>query len=92
MSRTKEASKRKIWRKAVPVLSVAGVSLAMAGTASATANEPATDTWSQNTSPHHEIFLGEEEISDVSLATLPPLLDSAHFAIALTDARRHGRA
>ena len=69
MSRTKEASKRKIRRKAVPVLSVAGVSLAMAGTASATANEPATDTWSQNTSPHHEIFLGEEEISDVSLAT-----------------------
>lgn len=41
----------------------------MAGTASATANEPATDTWSQNTSPHHEIFPGEEEISDVSLAT-----------------------
>ena len=69
MSNANRASKRKRQNKAVPVLGIAGVSLAMAGGASASTNGPATDTQSQNTSPPHEIFLGEEEISDVSLST-----------------------
>jgi hypothetical protein len=65
MARTKQASKRKRGNTALPVLGAAGISLAMAGGASATplaANVP-----SQDTGPR--VTLGEEEISDVSLAT-----------------------
>ena len=64
MARTKQSSKRKRRRTAL-VLGAAGVSLTMAGGASATA--PATNVPSQNTAPG--IVLAEEEISDVSLAT-----------------------
>jgi hypothetical protein len=69
MSVTTKTSKRKRVGKALPVLGAAGVSLAMAGSASASTPAAATDTQAQNTSPRHEIFLGEEEISDVSLST-----------------------
>jgi len=69
MSRAKQASKRKRRSKAVPVLGIAGVSLAMAGGASASTGGPATDTQPQNPAPRPEIFLGEEEMSDVSLST-----------------------
>src|SRR3974390_3250188 len=69
MSQTKKASKRRRGRKAVPVIGVAGMSLAMAGAASAATEATATDTQAQNGSLRHAIFLGEEEISDVSLAT-----------------------
>ena len=69
MSNAKQASKRKRRSKAVPVLGIAGVSLAAAGGASAATTGQVTDTLSQNTSPRHEVFLGEEEISDVSLST-----------------------
>jgi hypothetical protein len=68
MARTKKTSKRKRARKVLPALGVAGVSLAMTGGASASTAATA-DTQAQNTSPRHEIFLGEEEISDVSLST-----------------------
>src|SRR5262249_61000751 len=53
--------------KALPALGFAGMSLSMASGACASTSEA-----SANTSPpsqNHEIFLGEEEISDVSLAT-----------------------
>lgn len=69
MSNAKQASKRKRRSKAVPVLGIAGVSLAAAGGASAATTGQVTDPLSQNTSPRHEVFLGEEEISDVSLST-----------------------
>jgi hypothetical protein len=69
MSHTKEVSKRKRRTKTVPVLGVAGMSLSLAGGASAATTGPATDTPSKNTGPGHEIFLGEEEMADVSLAT-----------------------
>ena len=65
MARTKQASKRKRRNTALPVLGAAGISLAMAGGASAT--PPAANVPSQDTGPR--ITLGEEEISDVSLAT-----------------------
>ena len=68
MARAKQVSKRK--RRgavALPVLGAAGVSLAMAGGASATA--PTANVPSQDTAPRPVITLGEEEISDVSLAT-----------------------
>jgi hypothetical protein len=69
MAHAKQASKRKRRRTALPALGVAGVSLSLAGGASAATSGPATDLPSQNTAAHHEIALGEEEISDVSLAT-----------------------
>src|SRR5262245_30547578 len=59
MSR-KQASKRKSRACAVPLLSAAGLSLSAASGAAAAPVEPAVG---------HEIVLGEEEISDVSLAT-----------------------
>jgi hypothetical protein len=67
MSQTKQASKRKRRGKALPALGiagVAGVSLSLAGGASASTAGSATDVQSPN--PRHEILLGEEEISDVS--------------------------
>ena len=62
MTQARRSSKRKRG-KAAFVLGAAGVSLAMTGAASATAtNVPSQDNARQ-------FFLGEEEISDVSLAT-----------------------
>lgn len=62
----KQASKRRRTRT-LPVLGAAGVSLAFGGSASATALT--TDVPVANTGPHPVFALGEEEISDVSLAT-----------------------
>ena len=45
------------------------MSLSLAGGASASTGGPAADITPQNISPNHEIFLGEEEITDVSLST-----------------------
>jgi hypothetical protein len=59
MSHTKQASKRKSRACAVPLLGAAGLSLSLASGAPAATVGPAA----------HEITLGEEEISDVSLAT-----------------------
>src|SRR5262245_57594945 len=66
MARAK-TSKRKYPRKTLPVMGAAGVSLAMAGGASATA--PTTHVPSQDTSLGPLFALGEEELSDVNLAT-----------------------
>ena len=67
MAQPKRVSKRKRQRTTLPVFGAAGVSLAMAGGASATA--PTTNVPSQDTPMRPVITLGEEEISDVSLAT-----------------------
>jgi hypothetical protein len=67
MAKTKQTTKRSRAKKALPVLGLAGVSLAMAGGASA--STPTADTPSQNTTPNQQLFLGEEELSDVSLST-----------------------
>ena len=67
MPQAKQPSKRKRIKTSLPVLG-AGISLVVAGGASA-ATAP-TATWpSQNTIFQPVITLGEEEISDVSLAT-----------------------
>jgi hypothetical protein len=65
MAQAKQSSKRKRRNTALPVLGAAGISLAMAGGASAT--PPAANVSSQDTGPR--FTLGEEEIADVSLAT-----------------------
>src|SRR5690349_23625234 len=67
MPNAKQASKRKR-RTALPAMGIAGASLALAGSASAAAR-PEANVPSWGTGPLHEITLGEEEISDVSLAT-----------------------
>jgi len=69
MSHAKHASKRKRLRKAVPTVGIAGMSLAMAGGASAATAPPTANLPSQYIPLSHEITLGEEEISDVSLGT-----------------------
>lgn len=68
MPLTKQASKRKRRKEVVPALGVVGVSLSLAGGASA-ATAPAADVPSSNTAQIPEITLNEEEISDVSLGT-----------------------
>ena len=65
MRQAKRGSKRKRSRAALPVLGAAGVSLTMAGGASA--NTPTVEVRSQDSGPR--ILLAEEEIFDVSLAT-----------------------
>ena len=69
MSRAKQGSKRKHRACAVPLLGAAGLSLSLASGASAATEVPVTGTATQNTGVSHEFTLGEEEISDVSLAT-----------------------
>jgi hypothetical protein len=70
MAQAKQTSKRKRRSKAVPVLGLAGLSMSLAGgAASASTGAQATDIPSQNTGPRQQVFLGEEEISDVSLST-----------------------
>ena len=71
MSSTKQASKIKRRTKAVPVMGAAGLfSLAGGvGVAAASTGGPAADLPLQKVTPSHEIILGEEELSDVSLAT-----------------------
>lgn len=73
MSQAKRASKGKRPSKAVSVLGVAGVSLA-ASTSGSVADMP-----SQNTAPFQVMTLGDEEISDVSLATFH-LFDKENLA------------
>src|SRR5713101_2075898 len=68
MPQTKRASKRKYPKEAVPVVGVVGVSLSLAGGASAATAVPAADIPSWDTSPP-QITLSEEEIADVSLGT-----------------------
>jgi hypothetical protein len=69
MLRAKQASSRRRKSKAVPVLGAAGLSLSLAGGASAAIGGPATDMLTPKTGMSHAITLCEEEISDVSLAT-----------------------
>lgn len=66
MSQTKQASKQKRRRKAVPILGAAGLSLSLASGASA-AIGPVADMTAPNAGARHEITLAEEEISDVRL-------------------------
>ena len=68
MPQTKRVSKRKYPKEAVPVVGVVGVSLSLAGGASAATAVPAADIPSWDTSPP-KITLSEEEVADVSLGT-----------------------
>ena len=67
LTMSKRSPKTNRRSKALPALGFAGVSLSMASGACASTSEASANTPSP--SQNHEIFLGEEEISDVSLAT-----------------------
>ena len=70
MLHVKQSPKRKRRCESLPILGVAGLSLTMASGASAATTGPALDAPLGNTGVTYEITLLEEEISDVSLATL----------------------
>jgi hypothetical protein len=67
MSKRSLKSKRR--SKALPALSFAGASLSMASGACASTSEASVNTPPTSQSQNQEIFLGEEEIFDVSLTT-----------------------
>jgi hypothetical protein len=71
MPHRKHVSKRKGRKEVVPALGVVGMSLSLAGGASAGTGGPAAvaDVPPRTIAPNHEITLNEEEISDVSLGT-----------------------
>src|ERR1700674_2869692 len=68
MRDTNHVSKRKGRKEVLPALGVVGMSLSLAGGASAAA-VPAVDTPARPIAQVPEITLNEEEVSDVSLAT-----------------------
>ena len=69
MSNAKYTLKRKRGAKAVPVLGAAGLLSLAGGASAATSAVSVADLPPQTTTPNHEIILGEEELSDVSLST-----------------------
>jgi len=69
MPQAKQTSKRKRRSKALPVLGAAGLSLSLAGTASAVPGGPAVNLPTSGNGDRNQVFLDEEEIADVSLAT-----------------------
>lgn len=69
MAHQKRASERKRRSKALPALGVAGLSLSLVSAASALPGGPAVDPSARSIGDGHEFTFGEEEISDVTLAT-----------------------
>ena len=65
----KQASKRKRYSKATPILGAAGLSFTVATGAYGTNSTPAADMLWRNAGVTHGIALREEEISDVTLVT-----------------------
>src|SRR6516225_5895538 len=89
MSQAKQPSKRR--SKALPVLGAAGLSLALASTASAVPGGRAADLLTGN-GDSNQVTLGDEEIADVSLATFY-VFDKESEGIARSDVqlvRGHG--
>src|SRR5215468_1809869 len=91
MPRVKQASKQKRTTKAatVKVLGAAGLGLSLAGSASASTMPAAGIPQSYSTSPNQRLFLGEEEMADVSLATFH-LFDRENFGSGVQLARGCG--
>jgi hypothetical protein len=69
MSNAKHTPKRRSTAKAIPILGAAGLLSLAGGASAATGGAQLADLPTQKTAPNHEIFLGEEELSDVSLST-----------------------
>jgi hypothetical protein len=87
----KQNPKRKHRSKALPVLGAAGLSLSLASGASAYPSAPSADVRTPSPGDNHAVTLGEEEISDVSLATFY-VFDKEGEGLARSDVQlvRHG--
>jgi hypothetical protein len=68
MARKTNASNLFGFKEAAPVLGAVGA-LTLAGGASAATTGPATDAQSLDTAQRHQVTIGEEELTDVSLST-----------------------
>ncbi len=92
MQPVKQASKRKkrSAKGAVPVLGAAGLTFALAGSASASAVPTADVPQTPNFAPSQAITLSEEEIADVSLATFH-LFDNENIASGVAGRRARMR-
>src|SRR5215475_1722418 len=91
MPRVKKASKQKRTTKATAVMALgaAGLGFSLAGSAFASAMPTADIPQSDNTSPNQRFVLGEEEMTDVSLATFH-LFDRENFGSGVQLARGCG--
>ena len=91
MRRVKQASKQKRTTKAaaVKVLGAAGLGLSLVSSASASTMPTAGIPQSDNTSPNQRFVIGEEEMSDISLATFH-LFDKENFGSGVQLARGCG--
>ena len=88
MPRVKQASKKKrVTKAAVPALGAAGLTFSLAGSAYAAAVPTGDVQKGQNFIPGMMISLGEEELSDVSLATFQ-LFDEEEFGSGVQLAQR----
>ena len=76
MPTAKRTSKRKSHKEAAPVLGAVGMSLSLAGGASA-ATVPAADTPPREVAPGHEVLLHEEEVADVKFGDVLHLRQGA---------------
>lgn len=88
MPRVKQASKKKrVTKAAVPALGAAGLTFSLAGSAYAAAVPTADVQQGRSFVPGMMITLGEEELSDVSLATFQ-LFDDEEFDSGVQLAQR----
>jgi hypothetical protein len=88
MQRVKQASKKKrVTKAAVPALGAAGLTLSLAGGASASVVPTGDLQQRPNFAPDLLITLGEEELADVSLATFH-LFDNENIASGIQLAAR----
>jgi hypothetical protein len=88
MQRVKQASKKKrVTKTAVPALGAAGLTLSLAGGASASVVPTGDLQQRPNFAPDLLITLGEEELADVSLATFH-LFDNEDIASGIQLAAR----
>ena len=90
MPQAKQTSKRKRRSKALPVLGAAGLSLSLASGASAVPSGLAANMPMPNTEDGNQVTLGEEEISDVSLATFYVFDKEGDGTSSMVQLVRHG--
>ena len=82
MARARTNSKRNTPKNVAPALGVAGLSLAMAGGASASTAGSAMDVPVQNTATHHDLFLGEGRNFRRQFVDILRLRQGKHFNIS----------
>ena len=92
MRRVKQTSRKKRTTKAaaVTVLGTAGLGLSLFGSASGSTMPTAYIPQTDDTSPNQRFVLGEEEMADVSLATLRQRWPQKLLSVRITPAKGKG--